>query len=84
VGDISSEAGRVVIVEAQPLLEAKVDTNGARTLILYDNPGTNFELMVTTNLAAPNWPVSASGTVTNLMQYLPVDPTAPALFYRIH
>jgi len=83
-GNIASEAGRVVIVGVQPLLEAKVGTGGARTLILYDNPGTNYELLVSTNLTDPNWSVGASGTVTNVMQYLPVDPTAPALFYRVH
>ena len=83
VGNIASGAGRVVLVApAQPLLEPLLGTNSTRTLILYDNPGTNYQLMMTTNLLAPTWQTAAGGMVTNLIEYFPVPSNAPYLFYR--
>ena len=84
VGNISSQPGRVVVVGAQPLLEPLLGTNFTRTLILYDNPGTNYQLLVNTNLASTNWLIQASGTITNLIEYFPEDPTAPELFFQAH
>jgi len=83
VGNIASEAGRVVVIApAQPLLEPMLGSNSVRTLILYDNPGTNYQLMVTTNLLTPTWQMAAGGMVTNLIEYFPVPSNAPSLFYR--
>jgi hypothetical protein len=81
-GNIASDPARVVIIGAQPLLKPVLGSNSTRLLILYDNPGTNYLLMVSTNLSSTNWLNSSSGTVTNLMQYIPVNPTAPVIFYR--
>jgi len=64
-------------------LEPVLGTNSTRTLILYDNPGTNFHLMVNTSLNGSTWQDGGSGIVTNLMQTFSVDPTAPVLFYRV-
>jgi hypothetical protein len=82
-GNIASQPGRVVLIGAVPLLEPKLGTNATRTLILYDNPGTNYLLQFNTSLTSPNWQSGGSGTVTNLIQVFPVDPTAPTLFYRV-
>jgi hypothetical protein len=81
-GNIASDPARVVVIGAQPLLQTLLGSNSARMLILYDNPGTNYQLMISTNLTSTNWLNGGSGTVTNLMQYVPVNPTAPVIFYR--
>jgi hypothetical protein len=82
-GNASTQPGRVVVVGSQPLLEPTLGTNATRTLILYDNPGTNFQLTFNSSLDSTNWQTVASGTITNLIEYFPVDATAPALFYRV-
>ena len=82
VGNIASAPGRVVVIGAEPLLEPLLGANSTRTLILYDSPGTNFQLKIYTDLATTNWRSGGSGTVTNLTEYFNVDPTVPILFYR--
>jgi hypothetical protein len=82
VGNIASGAGQVVVVGAVPLLTPMLGSNSTRFLILYDNPGTNYQLLVNTSLTGTNWQSAGSGMVTNLIEYFPVDPAAPYLFYR--
>jgi hypothetical protein len=81
-GNIASDPARVVVIGAQPLLQTMLGSNSTRVLILYDNPGTNYQLTVSTNLTSTNWLNGSSGTVTNLIQYIPVNSTAPVIFYR--
>jgi hypothetical protein len=82
-GNASTQPGRVVVVGSQPLLEPTLGTNATRWLLLYDNPGSNYHLMFNTSLTGTSWQDGGSATVTNLMEYFPVDPTAPLLFYRV-
>jgi hypothetical protein len=81
-GNISSQPGRIVVVGAQPLLEAQLGSNSTRVLILYDRLGTNYHLTFSTNLTSAQWQNGASGTVTNLVQQFNVDPSQPALFFQ--
>jgi hypothetical protein len=52
VTNYTAQAGRVVVVCEQPLLEAFVSTNGQPALMLYAQSGTTNVLETTTSLAA--------------------------------
>jgi hypothetical protein len=82
VGNIASAPGRVVVIGAEPLMEPLLGANSSRTLILYDTPGTNFQLKIYTDLESTNWRSGGTGMITNLVEYFTVDPTVPILFYR--
>lgn len=81
-GNILGGQGRLVLIGPQPLLEADLCSNGTRLLILYGNPGTNYEVFFTTNLVTPNWQVDTSVGMTNMTQQLQADPNLPAVYYR--
>ena len=83
VGNVLSQAGRVVVIGPQPLLQPQVGPNSTRLLTLYGNPGTNYQFWVSTNLASPNWQSGWSGTITNLFEFIPVDQTVPQIFIRV-
>jgi hypothetical protein len=59
---------------------------GARSLALYGNPGTDYELQASTDLGNPAaWDNVLSISMTNLMQILSVpDTNPPAIFYRAY
>lgn len=82
VGNSSGQAGRVVVIGAQPLLEAWLSTNGQRMLTLYGNPGTSYQTAFNTNLLSTNWQSGWRVPLTNLYQEFTVDSTPPQLFYR--
>src|SRR5208283_2270579 len=82
VGNSGGISGRVVVIGLQPLLEAWLGSNSTRMLTLYGNPGTNYQLMFSTNLSSTNWQIGLNLTMTNLLEYFPVDQTAPQIFYR--
>jgi hypothetical protein len=58
-------------------------SNSMITLTLYGNPGTNYTMAYTTNLASTNWPVGSSLLLTNLEQSVNVPATAPHMYYRL-
>jgi hypothetical protein len=69
--------GRLVVVGEEPLLESLVATNGARSLVVYGNPGATNWLEYATNLnGSPNWQAAGAVTLTNLM--LTNDGVVPA------
>jgi hypothetical protein len=74
--------GRVVVIAREPLLEAWIGSNSTRMISLYGNPGTNYLLLFSTNLLSTNWQSWQSTTITNVFEHLPVDQTAPQIFYR--
>jgi hypothetical protein len=75
--------GRVVIVGEVSLLEALVQTNSHRTLILYGKPGTSYTVEYNTNLLdAVSWNIHWQGTLTNLFQSFDLDATDYTIFYR--
>jgi hypothetical protein len=84
VGNLTAQAGRIVVVGHQPLLEALRSTNGLVQLIFYAQPGTTNEIQATTGLTPTNsWATSETITATNLMRFLqPVPVTNRSLFFR--
>jgi hypothetical protein len=81
---VAARDGRVVVVGAEPLLEALLTTNGQRVLNLYGIPGTNYAVEVTPILPA-TWQQACLLTMgTNLVQQVcdPLPNLDPTLFFR--
>jgi hypothetical protein len=77
-----TQAGSVVIVQDQPLLQSMISSN-ERSLLLFGRLGTNYELQFTTTLAAPNWQPLMDYTQTNGVQSINVDSNSPVIYYRL-
>jgi hypothetical protein len=84
VGNNSGISGRIVVIGLQPLLGASLDTNAARILTIYGNPGSNYSWVSITNLQFTNRQLQGSILMTNLWQNTNVNQTAPKIFYRAH
>jgi hypothetical protein len=78
-------SGEVVAIGAYPLLRSQFNASQGRSLILYANPGINYQLQYSTNgpTAAAQWqtlqgyqPNSIEGTVN-------LDSANPVVFYRL-
>jgi hypothetical protein len=82
VGSIVTGAGRVVVIGAQSLLEAKIEAGSQRQVVLYGNPGDSYQLAYTTNLAGTNWLPIWRVPMTNLYQTFGVGDVVPQVFYR--
>jgi hypothetical protein len=85
--NFQAQAGQIVIIGRQPILQPLPTTpEGARSLALYGNPGTDYELQASTDLGNPAaWDNVLSISMTNLMQILSVpDTNPPAIFYRAY
>ena len=77
VGNSGGQPGRVVLIGLQPLLESSVDSNATRVLIIYGNPGSNYQLTFNTNLNFTNWQAAGSVLMTNLELNLNPDQVSP-------
>jgi len=77
VRNFAPQAGRVVIVGEEPLLEALATTNGEVRLILYGPPGSTNLLQTVFQLPASGpWLPSSTVTLSNLFQPLEPSPAA--------
>jgi hypothetical protein len=66
-----TQDGRVVLVGAQSLLEASLDTNSNAVLTLYGLPGTTYDLLTTTNLIdGGSWRAFEEVTLSDLFQVI--------------
>jgi hypothetical protein len=79
---LSARDGRMVIVGAEPLLEALIGTNAQRALVLYGQSNVTYDVESAANLNpvliwTPYW----RGGVTNLIQEI-TPQTDRMLFYR--
>lgn len=74
-------AGRVVVVAEEPLLEATLQTNAQRQLVLYGPPGAACRIEKTASLGSARWQDAWAGDVTNLVQAIPMAETN-GMFYR--
>jgi hypothetical protein len=81
---VLANQGRVVVVNGQPLLDANLDSIGARTLTLYGLPGTNYLIQTSSVPASPaSWGPWRSITLTNLLQTTEANAaTNGVIFYR--
>lgn len=85
--NFQAQAGQILIIGRQPVLQLLPTTpNGARSLVLYGNPGTNYALQASTNLGnSAAWHNVLSILMTNLAQVISgLDTNPPAIFYRAH
>jgi RHS repeat-associated protein len=82
VGDAFGQAGRVVVIGSQPLLEAWMATNATRMLTLYGNPGASYQMAFRTNLTTAGWQNGWRAPMTNLYEYFTANQTAPQIFYK--
>ncbi len=75
--------GRVVVVNGQPLLDAHLDSPGARALTLYGRPGTNYMIQTSSIPSLPgSWADWHSMTLSNLLETTGANTNTPTIFYR--
>ena len=78
-----TQAGRVVIVGEEPLLEVLRSTNGLVQAVLYAPVGSTNVVQTSPDLPALSWSAWQPVTMTNLLQSLPLLPaTNRTLFFR--
>jgi uncharacterized repeat protein (TIGR03803 family) len=85
VAPVFANDGELVLIEGDPLLEAKPSTNGiAPQFILYGNPGTNYFIQYTTSLTPPVvWSPFTNFTLIGLQTNFPPASPADAMeFFR--
>jgi hypothetical protein len=84
VRNFAPQAGRVVVVGEEPLLEAILATNRQPALILYGKPGPDYVIQGKPRLdPALPWQVVWQGTQTNLFQQIqPIGGTNRMMFFR--
>jgi hypothetical protein len=75
--------GEVTIIGLHPLLSPSRSGNSMIILTLFGNPGSNYQLAFTTNLALTNWQLGASVLLTNVQQNVNLPATAPKMFFRL-
>ena len=83
VSNLFAQAGRVVIVGEEPLLEVFPSTNGLVQAVLYAPVGSTNVVQTSPDLPALSWSAWQPVTMTNLLQSLPLLPaTNRTLFFR--
>ena len=85
VAPVFANDGELVLIEGEPLLEAKPSTKGiGPQFILYGNPGTNYFIQYATSLASPiAWSPLTNFTLTGLQTNFPqASPADPMEFFR--
>jgi hypothetical protein len=81
--NVVPQPGEVVVVGNQPMLRPQATAVGERTMTLFANPGS-YQLLYTTSLIAPvTWTPLTSYQQTNASQSVSLDPTIPAIYYRL-
>ncbi|MBI4325334.1 MAG: hypothetical protein HY674_08735, partial [Chloroflexi bacterium] len=78
------KAGRVVVVGAEPLLEAELMGDGSRRLILYGQVGVNYQIQRSADLSQRrNWLKWQNVTLSNLWQTFDgLEAPLGGVFYR--
>ncbi|MEY2407977.1 MAG: hypothetical protein QOF48_647, partial [Verrucomicrobiota bacterium] len=81
-----ANAGRVVIIGNEPLLEAMISTNHQRYLILYGEPGGGYVVESSPLPGGPGpWQVTWQGSLSNLSQTIqPPAATNSTIYYRAY
>ena len=78
------DTGEVVVIGTNPLLRSGYSASQGRSLTLYANPGTNYEIQYATDLSPPvSWQTLEDYQPTNMMQTVDLDSTNPVVFYRL-
>lgn len=84
VANLFAQSGRIVVVGAQPLLEAFTETNGLRRLALYGIPGVAYGIENSPKFAQPSvWSAVTHFVAQSLTTSVPISTAAsPDVFYR--
>ena len=82
--NVLGQAGQLILVGRQPVLQTMLAPGGARSLALYATPFSSYELQYATNLAAPiQWLDWMRVPMTNLVEVFGGLASQPAtIFYR--
>ena len=78
--------GQVMVVAAEPLLQAALGANSTRVLTLYGNPGSNYVIQSAPDLSGNHWQPSTSFVQSNVVQVLVGSggSNPPVQFYRAY
>jgi hypothetical protein len=82
VGNVTSLPGQITVIGLHPLLASSLGSNGTFVLTLYGNPGSNYQMAYTTNLASTNWQTGTSILLTNMQQNVNVPATNAHMYFR--
>jgi hypothetical protein len=80
------QAGRLVVVANEPLLEALLEPGGGRTLVLYGKPWASYNIQSATDLAEPGaWSDFIRVPMTDLVRmFSGLDTNKAIVFYRAY
>jgi len=79
----ATAAEQIVVVNNAPLLMASDSTNFSRSLTVFGNVGTTYQLQYSTNLASSSWYSLLNYTQSSMAQSISVDATSPLIYYRL-
>ena len=80
----TGEPGKVIVIGLNPLLQANADVGQGRSLTLYANPGTDYQLQYTTSLTPPvQWQPLQDYQPANVEQTVNLDSSKPVVYYRL-
>jgi hypothetical protein len=84
--NVSAQAGQLVLVGNQPLLQTMLGPNATRSLALYGIPWDSYELQYSTNIGNPAaWTDLMRVPLTNIVQiFTGLDTHPAAIFYRAY
>jgi uncharacterized repeat protein (TIGR03803 family) len=82
-GNVTSLPGQITVLGLHPLLAPTLNGNSTVTLTLYGNPGSNYQLAYTTNLALTNWQAGSNILLTNVQQNINVPATNAQMYFRL-
>lgn len=83
VGNVAAQAGRIVLVGEEPLLEAFWSARGERSLMLYGKPWASYAIETATSPSRPAWTFLLRAPMTNLVQeFRSLDTNQMVVFYR--
>ncbi len=81
---ILAHDGQVAVVATEPLMEALARTNDRPNLVLYGNPGVDYEVQMTSELPATSWQSVWQGTMSSEygLAITSITNVSPAMFFR--
>jgi len=83
-GNVTLGMAQVVVVGASPLLQTQTSAAQSRALMLYGNPGANYQVQYATNLTPPiAWAPLLNYQQTNVSESVSLDDSQPMVYYRL-
>lgn len=86
LNNVRVQAGRVVIIGSQPLLDSLISSNRTRELALYGIPGRSYQIQSATTVTGANgWKNVERVPMTNQVETISgLDTNAASIFYRAY